>query len=53
MIFDITLKCASIVAGISQRTITVCAANQESAVAKILEDRRYVEVIHVQYVGDL
>lgn len=53
MIFDITLKCSSIVAGISRRTVRVCAANQESAVAMLLEDRRYVAVLQVVFVGDL
>ena len=53
MIFDITLKCAGFVAGVSQRTVRVCAADQASAESKLLSDPRYVEILAVVYVGDL
>ena len=51
MVFDITLKCSSIVAGITQRTVRVCAADQASAESKLLSDPRYVEILAVVYVG--
>lgn len=53
MIFDITLKCSSRVAGINQRTVRICAADQASAESKLLSDPRYVEILAVVYVGDI
>ena len=50
MIFDITIKCAN-VAGISKRTVRICAKNQASAEAALLSDPRYVEILAVVYVG--
>ena len=51
MIFDITLICSSIVAGITQRTVRICAADQVSAESNLLSDPRYVEILAVVYVG--
>ena len=53
MIFDITLKSSSIVAGITQRTVRVCAADQASAESKLLSDPRYVEILAVVYAGGI
>ena len=53
MIFDITLKCSNIVAGISKRTVRICAKNQASAEAALLSDPRYVEILAVVYVGEI
>ena len=51
MIFDITIKCANIVAGISERTVRICAKNQASAESRLLSDPRYVEILAVVFVG--
>ena len=51
MIFDITLKCSSLLAGITKRTVRICAADQVSAESKLLSDPRYVEILAVVYVG--
>lgn len=51
MIFDITVKCHHKVAGISERTIRVCASDQAAAEKMLLSDGRYIGILKVVFVG--